>query len=217
MLICDWICFFNFRYIYWTESGTTPRVRRTSIANPSSIEDIYTSAGDPTGIAIDYLSDVLIWSDLVDNTIRSSNFNGTNVIDIITTTSDQAPFQIVVTGDKLYWTSPDSAGINRITLFNPNTLVHFSLEGYPVASSTNGITVIDENKRPGMSTFYHLSLSLSNFLIHFLNSLSLSLLSLFLSPSLDLLSLSFSHSLTFLFSLHYRPLFSQPMSNECCM
>ncbi len=145
------ICFIfisshSHRYLYWTEGGDTPRVARASLDNFSSIQTIYSSQlNEPTGITIDYLTTTLIWASNL--TVYSSNLDGTNVQELVSTNTDQSPFQILVTGDRLYWTSSAIAGLNVMTLGDTESLTFLSFQGTSPVSSW-GITAIDENKRP---------------------------------------------------------------------
>ena len=101
----------------------------------------------PSGIAIDYISQKLIWCDFSSRTIQYSNLDGSNSNVLFTTEEEKAPFQIVVAGPELYWSSPNSNNSNRITLYESNSAVSFQVAGV-LSTSLYGITVEDENKVP---------------------------------------------------------------------
>ena len=111
-------------------------------------ETLVLSLGNPTGITIDYLNSKLIWADQLNRSISYSNLDGLDVLDLLTTPTDQSPFQIVVTGDKLYWSTVGGAEFGVVTLYDSSTMFSLSLEGFS-ATSINGLTVVDENKKPG--------------------------------------------------------------------
>ena len=120
--------------------------------DPSSTnQTIVSSLGNPTGITIDYLNSKLIWVDQLNRSISYSNLDGLDVMDLLTTPIGQSPFQIVVTGDKLYWSTAGWSGgveFGVVTLYDSSTMFSLSLEGFS-ATSINGLTIVDENKKPG--------------------------------------------------------------------
>ena len=136
--------------MYWTESN---RVARVPLDDTTAVETVYSPLNQGTGITIDYLTATLIWGS--NQTLHTSNLDGTNVQELLPTNDARSPFQILVTGDRLYWTSIDSDGLNVVTLSGAaEPPIFLSFEGFDNIVSSQGLTAIDENKRPDSGELY---------------------------------------------------------------
>lgn len=66
----------------------------------------------PRGIAIDPFASHLYWTDFIEDKIRRSDFAGTNIVDIIASTSNPRDMALDMVHKKLYWIeSSGTAGI----------------------------------------------------------------------------------------------------------
>ena len=68
---------------------------------------------------------------------------------LVTTSDDDSPFQIHISGDELFWTTEGDQSFSVITLNDYNNSVSLDLKGFvDIIPVIYGITSIDDNKRP---------------------------------------------------------------------
>ncbi|KAI8503927.1 hypothetical protein Bbelb_179950 [Branchiostoma belcheri] len=68
-------------FLFWTESGTTPRVARATLAGTETRTLVSGfSVNQPRGLAIDFLEDRIYWVDGFHGTVQSCDVNGGNVV-----------------------------------------------------------------------------------------------------------------------------------------
>ncbi|XP_078695204.1 low-density lipoprotein receptor-related protein 2-like [Branchiostoma floridae x Branchiostoma belcheri] len=68
-------------FLFWTETGTTPRVARATLAGTETRTLVSGfSVNQPRGLAIDFLEDRIYWVDGFHGTVQSCDVNGGNVV-----------------------------------------------------------------------------------------------------------------------------------------
>ncbi|XP_019638816.1 PREDICTED: low-density lipoprotein receptor-related protein 5-like [Branchiostoma belcheri] len=68
-------------FLFWTESGTNPRVARATLAGTETRTLVSGfSVNQPRGLAIDFLEDRIYWVDGFHGTVQSCDVNGGNVV-----------------------------------------------------------------------------------------------------------------------------------------
>ena len=102
--------------VYWTEEGGN--VRFANVEGTKVVRDIATGSGTLGGIAIG--GNKVYWTEQTDETtgrVRSANFNGTGVAEVITLTTVPHGIAVDIADGKIFWA--DSQGrIQRIRIDN---------------------------------------------------------------------------------------------------
>lgn len=129
----------------------TSRIARSSLSDISSTVNTFISLPSdsyPTGITIDYLNNKLIWADQSNRTIQFSTFNGSNHMTFLTTSEENRPFQLAITGNTLYWTTEGSNKFSKTTLYDSTGITSLDVFGIANNPRLYGVTTFDDNKRP---------------------------------------------------------------------
>ncbi len=103
--------------MYWsdTESGKD-HISRANLDGTGQ-EVIYTAASDNiNGIALDFVNNKLYWTQQVANNIRKSDFDGTNVENVITGLNNPYGIALDVNNNYMYWTDFGDDKVYRATL-----------------------------------------------------------------------------------------------------
>ncbi|XP_061191591.1 low-density lipoprotein receptor-related protein 6-like [Saccostrea echinata] len=100
-------------FLYWTETGSTREIGRSYMDGTSQTFIATTEIGAPTGLAIDFTSNRLYWTDAIKNRIEYSDLNGGNR-HVLTTDKDAFPFGIIVHGQYLYYIASNRQGVTKI-------------------------------------------------------------------------------------------------------
>ena len=92
--------------MYWTKGGSgdgdTRGVYKAEM-DGTNVVKIVSSLDCPFGIAIDFASQRLFWTDFNENKVHSSNLDGTDVQLVVQLSSGTKPLGIAVTEDRLFW------------------------------------------------------------------------------------------------------------------
>lgn len=95
----------------WGKFGTTGKIIRTTMAGSLKKVIIDKNLAQPSGLAIDYDSQMLYWTDAVREKIERSDLNGNNREVLVSATI--YPFSITVFGNYIYWTDLQLRGVYR--------------------------------------------------------------------------------------------------------
>ena len=110
----------------------------------------------PTGLTIDYVQQVLYWTDERSDRIECSNVDGSNRR-IVGSQSVYQPFAISVYGDPLYFTDLIS-GVNTL---NSMGTVNIIFDGNRLCNDPTGIKVVNIERQPSGKRVMHFWLSLN--------------------------------------------------------
>ncbi|XP_062608926.1 low-density lipoprotein receptor-related protein 4-like, partial [Saccostrea cucullata] len=100
-------------FLYWTEFGNRPKIGRSYMDGTSKEYITTTDIGWPIGLAIDFISNKLYWTDGLKNRIEYSNLNGLNR-HVLTTDNDAHLMSVVIHGEFLYYTAWNRQRITKI-------------------------------------------------------------------------------------------------------
>ncbi|XP_061183615.1 low-density lipoprotein receptor-related protein 2-like [Saccostrea echinata] len=100
-------------FLYWTEFGNITEIGRSYMDGTSKKYIATTDIGWPNGLAIDFISNRLYWTDGLRNRIEYSDLNGGNR-QVLTTDNDAHLMSIVIHGQYLYYTAWNRQRITKI-------------------------------------------------------------------------------------------------------
>ncbi|XP_062594617.1 low-density lipoprotein receptor-related protein 4-like, partial [Saccostrea cucullata] len=100
-------------YLYWTEIGSSKEISRSYMDGKSQTYIATTNIGFPTGLAIDFNSNRLYWTDASKDHIEYSDLNGENR-NVLTTDKDSFPMGIIVLGQYLYYIASNRQSVTKI-------------------------------------------------------------------------------------------------------
>ena len=90
-----------------------------------------------------------------------SDLNGNDITVLLNASMETAPFQLVLNGDRLYWTTEGSSLFSSVSLFRREQVNSLDLDGITPQPVVYGITTIDQNKRPNSGKGLHMYLLMS--------------------------------------------------------
>ena len=134
-------------YIYWTESGASPRICRLPM-NSTSVEVLFlTDLVQPLGITLDLLRGLLFWADPGKQSIEYSTLSGRGR-GIAVSSVGLRPFQIALHRNYLIWTSQGDTVFCVAEMLNASRIGKLSVvnslsEMFPL----HGIAVVNQNRR----------------------------------------------------------------------
>ena len=70
--------FFCFRYLFWTDWGSSPKIERSSLSGENRQTIISADIVWPNDVAVDYTSNRLYWIDAHSDKLESANLDGKN-------------------------------------------------------------------------------------------------------------------------------------------
>ncbi|XP_061184427.1 low-density lipoprotein receptor-related protein 4-like [Saccostrea echinata] len=100
-------------FLFWTEFGNLTEIGRAYMDGSSKTYIATTDIGWPNGLAIDFISDRIYWTDGQKNRIEFSDLNGGNRR-VLTTDNDAHLMSIVVHGQYLYYTAWNRQRITKM-------------------------------------------------------------------------------------------------------
>ncbi|XP_062567175.1 low-density lipoprotein receptor-related protein 2-like [Saccostrea cucullata] len=100
-------------FLFWTEFGNITEIGRAYMDGSSKTYIATTDIGWPNGLAIDFTSDRIYWTDGQKNRIEFSDLNGGNR-QVLTTDSDAHLMSIVIQGQYLYYTAWNRQRITKM-------------------------------------------------------------------------------------------------------
>lgn len=134
--------------MYWTDTGSVPKIERASMDGTSRIAIHGTSLSTPYGLTLDIFSQTLYWMDYSRNRLEMSNVDGTNRV-TLTTRMISDPYFLSFYEGNLYWGDWAYNRLLTTSVSTPNNVAYF---GSSVGSDVYGIHVIAaENQREGQS------------------------------------------------------------------
>ena len=72
----SYLFYFFSRILFWTEHGSSPKIRRSSLDGSSVFNIVISNVQEPMGITIDYVQDMVYWVDRSKATIEKATFIG---------------------------------------------------------------------------------------------------------------------------------------------
>ena len=115
--------------MYWTKDGIggTGGIFKADM-DGSNVVEIHSGLSWASGIAIDFESLRLFWTDWDRDQVRTSNLDGTDAQPFVQLERDQIPWGIAITSDRVFWgkgfadseslQSSDKTGQDIKTLYN---------------------------------------------------------------------------------------------------
>ncbi|KAG8179495.1 hypothetical protein JTE90_027207 [Oedothorax gibbosus] len=132
-------------WMFWTDWGETPKIEKASMDGNHSSRVVIV-ADDilwPNGIAVDYDTKRIYWTDAKKKCITSIDFNG-NYRQIVTKDDVPHPFALTVHGDKLFWTDWSTKAVHGCNK-NTGCSKRITIGGY---LTPMGIVVYDRKRQP---------------------------------------------------------------------
>lgn len=115
---------FCFRYMYWTDWGSEPKIEKAALDGSQRIILINSGLGWPNGLSIDYKEKKLYWGDAKTDKIEVSNLDGSDRRELV---SDQLPhiFGFTLLGEFFLYNSSSSLSLSLFfTIFIYLNLIH---------------------------------------------------------------------------------------------
>lgn len=108
---------------------------------------------EPGGITIDYITQRLYWADTGSSSIGVVGLDGSGP-GILVSALSNAPFQVAVDGDFIYWTNFNSIYYNFVDRMEPGRVYSSQLQE-PLSQSFTllGVVVVNSNRRPNPGTY----------------------------------------------------------------
>ena len=131
------------RYMYWTDWGDPAKIERASMDGMNRQVLHNTEIGEPNGIAIDYQSQVIYWTDSDRDVIEYSNVDGTNRQQL---QSDLPyPYGITIEGNLVFFTDWVDFGIHATHRINQGNVTKYT---NPLVLQPVGIIAVAANRQP---------------------------------------------------------------------
>ena len=109
------VCFYFFRYLFWTDWGEEPKLERSEMDGSNRRVIIRRNIHWPNGLTIDYSAQKIYWTDASLFYIDKANYDGSDRQSILRSAPIQCslehPFALALYADKLYWTDWKKRGI----------------------------------------------------------------------------------------------------------
>lgn len=115
------ICFCTCRWLYWTDDGSVKQIQKASMEGTNVTTLHNTGLSRPYGLALDYGTQTLYWTDYTYGLIESSNVDGSNRR--IITTAPFNPFGLVTYEGIVYWSERDHGSIHRVSVTSSTTSI----------------------------------------------------------------------------------------------
>ncbi|XP_061184425.1 low-density lipoprotein receptor-related protein 2-like [Saccostrea echinata] len=129
-------------YLYWTKTGSIKEIGRSYMDGTSKMYIATTNIGAPTGLAIDFTSNRLYWTDAIKNRIEYSDLNGGNR-HVLTTDKDACPFGIIVHRQYLYYIASNRQGVTKINKATGSKVTFMSI--HPELGVLNSLDVYTDD------------------------------------------------------------------------
>lgn len=110
---------------------------------------------EPSGIAIDYVTQRIYWADSGGRAIGVVGHDGSGPTSLVSALPT-SPFQVAVDGDFIFWSSFESINYSFVDRMDPGR-VYGSQLLEPLARSFTlfGMVVVNSNRRPNPGTYVH--------------------------------------------------------------
>ena len=139
---------FHCRQMYWTDTGSVPKIERASMDGSARMLLHSTSLSTPYGLTIDIDTQTLYWMDYSRNVLEKSNVDGTNR-STLTNRMISDPYFLDYYDGFLYWGDHSYNRLLNTSVSSPNSVAYF---GSSLGSNVYGIHVISpEKQREGQS------------------------------------------------------------------
>ena len=131
------------RQMYWTDTGSVPKIERASMDGTSRIALHSTSLSTPYGLTLDIDTQTLYWMDYSRNVLEKSNADGTNRA-TLTNRLIADPYFLDYYDGILYWGDFAYNRLLSTPVSSPNSVAYF---GSSLGSDVYGIHVITPEKQ----------------------------------------------------------------------
>ena len=108
----------NQRSMYWTDWGSSPKIEKASMDGNSREAIVTDSLGSPSGLAMDYSTQTLYWTDPTLHMLEKCSYDGSDRMVISSMVTN--PFGITVHQSTLYWGDLENTTIYSAPISNPN-------------------------------------------------------------------------------------------------
>lgn len=145
------ILFFSFRWMFWTDWGSPPKIERASLAgvDRTVLVDLSSSSQYwPNAIFVDYTEDRVYWIDAFNDVIDSTDLHGHNrrmLSGSIHPSQNTNPFDFTVYGDTLYWSDWNTDSIEKLNWTTADYLGGF---GVLTSDQVFGLALLDQSRQP---------------------------------------------------------------------
>ena len=135
-----------FRWLFWTDWGNTPKIERVSMDGAGQTTVHSSGIMWPNGLAIDYNTHTLFWTDANLDKIEFSNYDGSNRTVLIEGLFIFYPFGMTFYEGKLYWGDWVVGFIFELTVSFPAD--QFEIVREVFAMEPTGVEVVSLSKQP---------------------------------------------------------------------
>jgi integrin beta 2 len=133
-------------YLFWSDWGDHPKIERSSQDGSDRRIIVEDNIIWPNGLAIDYVTNNIYWTDVKLNTIEAVDFYGNNRRVILhNTIFVQHPFGIAVFEDNIYWSDWSTLSVSKTNKFASNGSIEHVLG--PLYS-INDLAVVHPKSQP---------------------------------------------------------------------
>ena len=133
---------FSIRHMYWTDTGSVPKIERASMDGTSRMA-LVTSLSTPYGLTLDTDTQTLYWMDYSRNVLETSRVDGTNRA-TLTSRMIADPYFLAYYDGNLYWGDWAYNRLLTTPISSPNSVRYF---GNSLGSDVYGIHVISQEKQ----------------------------------------------------------------------
>lgn len=111
--------------MFWTDWGYDPKIEKCGMNGDSKARQVIVSKhiGYPNGLTIDYALNRIWWTDALQDTIESADFNGNHRRIILKFEPLKHPYAISVFSDNIYWTDWRAEKLFRANKFTGDEAV----------------------------------------------------------------------------------------------
>ncbi|CAI8033011.1 Low-density lipoprotein receptor-related protein 4, partial [Geodia barretti] len=136
-------------WLFWTDWGGSPKVERMSMDGTAHTTIISTDIVWPSGLAIDYATHTLFWSDASLDKLESSDFDGQHRRILLERRFIFYPFGLAFFNSTLYWGDWVVGFVYRLSVVDPTdyNYVRPVLESEPT-----GLKVVSKVNQPQVET-----------------------------------------------------------------
>ncbi|XP_030828965.1 uncharacterized protein LOC593350 [Strongylocentrotus purpuratus] len=125
-------------YLFWTDSGSRPKVERSNLAGGGRLQLVSTNILRPSGITVDYETDLVYWvdSDPSYNHMEVCNLEGANRRTLMHSPTNLGLFDLTISGNYIYTTAKEAQKLIVLVKDSGQELFNLGLQYTPYSIVT---------------------------------------------------------------------------------
>ncbi|XP_030827887.1 uncharacterized protein LOC115919137 isoform X2 [Strongylocentrotus purpuratus] len=125
-------------YLFWTDSGSRPKVERSNLAGGGRLQLVSTNIVRPSGITVDYETDLVYWvdSDPSYNHMEVCNLEGANRRTLMDSPTNLGLFDLTISGNYIYTTAKEAQKLIVLVKDSGQELFNLGLQYTPYSIVT---------------------------------------------------------------------------------